>query len=70
MWKPGGWATPVFKGWATLRCVPILIHWINPDQPLLVLRVKRKTAPHPLPRDDLPPFSAHGIIRHSNRRTA
>ena len=36
------------KGWATLRYASVLFNCINPDQPLLILRVKRKTAPRPL----------------------
>src|SRR6266705_4112458 len=43
---------------APLDSASLQIHCIDPRQSCFVFRVKRETAP------DLPPGSAHGIIRH------
>jgi hypothetical protein len=47
-----GWPTlcAFCKGWATLCPLPVLLNWINPNQPRLIVRIKRKAAPRPLPR--------------------
>src|SRR6266581_5723800 len=49
---------------APLDSASLQIHCIDPRQSCFVFRVKRETAP------DLPPGSAHGIIRHWKERLA